>query len=61
MGADPAQAYLQVYQAKLFISGATPKSKSLLTSALLSLCIHYNTRLSSCQVFFKENCGFHSA
>lgn len=34
------------------LSGATPKSKSSLTSALLSLCTYYSTRLLSCQVLY---------
>lgn len=32
--------------------GATPKSKSLLASALLSLCLNYNTVEIVCQVVF---------
>ena len=44
---------LSIYKfIKAIISGATPKSKSSLTSALLSLCIHYSTRLLSCQVLY---------
>ena len=39
----------------LAVTGATPKSKSLLTSALLSLWTYYSTRLPSCQVLFWRN------
>lgn len=52
MGAYPAQAIISTSQSKLIISGATPKAKSLLMSALLSLCTYYSTFGAGCQGVF---------